>query len=394
MAATLLLRQHVDLALEPLVGLDRARLGKHLTTLDALAGDATQQTADVVAGLTAVEEFLEHLDAGAGRLLGLVLEADDLDFVANLHLAALDSASRHRATTFDREHVLDRHQERLVELTNRLGDVGVDRVEQVADTLVFLRVFGAVVGRLAGTTDDRHIVAGESVLRQQFADFHLDEVEKLRVVDEIDLVEKYHQRRHADLLGKEDVLPRLRHRAVGGTDNEDGAVHLGGTGDHVLDEVGVTRAVDVGVVPLESLVLYVTDGDGHRLRFVTNRATLGDICVALGHGQILRCLNSNKRACQRGLAVVDVSNRADVDVRLAPRERVLCHALLPRSSSLVAAGRWACVGCESLQRLVVRIVSVRPEAARQDMSCGDEQTCVSQVHFVRNKRGFVLGRRS
>ena len=63
--------------------------------------------------------------------------------------------------------------------------------------------------------------------------------------------------RHADLAREQDVLARLRHRAVGRGDDEDRAVHLGGAGDHVLDVVGVTRAVDVRVVALRRLVLDV-----------------------------------------------------------------------------------------------------------------------------------------
>ena len=67
---------------------------------------------------------------------------------------------------------------------------------------------------------------------------------------------------HLDLAGEEDVLPCLGHRAVGRGDDEDGPVHLGGAGDHVLDVVGVARAVDVGVVAGVRLVLDVGDGDG------------------------------------------------------------------------------------------------------------------------------------
>jgi hypothetical protein len=48
--------------------------------------------------------------------------------------------------------------------------------------------------------------------------------------------------RHADLLGEQHVLARLRHRAVGGGDHEDRAVHLSAHRDHVLDIVGVARA--------------------------------------------------------------------------------------------------------------------------------------------------------
>ena len=58
------------------------------------------------------------------------------------------------------------------------------------------------------------------------------------------------------------MLARLGHRAVGGRDHEDRAVHLGGAGDHVLDVVGVAGAVDVGVVTVGRLVLDVGDGDG------------------------------------------------------------------------------------------------------------------------------------
>ena len=54
---------------------------------------------------------------------------------------------------------------------------------------------------------------------------------------------------HTDLTGKQDVLTRLGHGAIGRGNHQDGAVHLGGTGDHVLDVVGVTGAIHVGVVP-------------------------------------------------------------------------------------------------------------------------------------------------
>ena len=46
----------------------------------------------------------------------LLLEADDLDLFADLHLTALDAARADRAAAGDREDVFDRHQERLVDL--------------------------------------------------------------------------------------------------------------------------------------------------------------------------------------------------------------------------------------------------------------------------------------
>src|SRR5436309_1960007 len=60
-ATTLLLLQAVDLGLELGVRSDRARLAEHLATLDLLALGAAEQSADVVAGLTLVEQLAEHL---------------------------------------------------------------------------------------------------------------------------------------------------------------------------------------------------------------------------------------------------------------------------------------------------------------------------------------------
>ena len=43
---------------------------------------------------------------------------------------------------------------------------------------------------------------------------------------------------HADLAGQEDVLAGLRHGSVGGRDDQDGAVHLGGSGEGGCDRPG------------------------------------------------------------------------------------------------------------------------------------------------------------
>ncbi len=176
------------------------------------------------------------------------LDADDLDFLADLDDAALDATRAHRAAARDREHVFDRHQERLVDRTLRLRDVLVDRLHQLEDGVVAeLRVL--VFQRHQGRAlDDRDLVARELVLRQQLANFQLDEFEQFRIVDHVDLVQEHDQRRHADLAGEQDVLAGLRHRAVGRRHDQDRAVHLRGAGDHVLHVVGVAGAVDVRVV--------------------------------------------------------------------------------------------------------------------------------------------------
>src|SRR3954468_5320327 len=324
MAAALLLGQDVDLRRELGVGLDRARLGQDLAALDLLALDAPDEAADVVAGLALLEQLLEHLDAGHDDLAGR-LDADELDLVADLDDAPLDAARRDRAPALDAEDVLDRHEEGLVDRALRGRDVRVDRVHQLLDGLVGL--VRGVVGRFERlqrrAADDRDVVTREVVLGQELADLELDEVEQLLVVDHVDLVEEDDHVRDLDLTGEQDVLAGLGHRSVGRGDDQDGAVHLGGSGDHVLDVVGVTRAVDVGVVAGVGLVLDVGDGDGDAtltlLGRVVDRIEGAVLGVALQR-EVLR-----DRRGQARLAVVDVADRADVDVRLGALELLLGH---------------------------------------------------------------------
>ena len=117
------------------------------------------------------------------------------------------------------------------------------------------------------TLDDRDGVAGIFVLGEQVAHFHLDEVEQLGIIHHVTLVQEDDERGHADLAGEQDVLAGLGHGAVGGGDDEDGAVHLGGAGDHVLDVIGVAGAIDVRVVALVALVLDVGGVDGDAALF-------------------------------------------------------------------------------------------------------------------------------
>src|SRR5690606_12797079 len=131
--------------------------------------------------------------------------------------------------------------------------------------------------------------------------------------------------RHADLAGEEDVLAGLRHRAVSGGDHQDRAVHLGGAGDHVLHEVGVAGAIDVSVVTLRGLILNVSNGDGDDLGSVTHGAALGDIGIGLDLGQALARLNGKDGGGGGGLAVVNVADGANVNVRFRALECAFSH---------------------------------------------------------------------
>ena len=117
--------------------------------------------------------------------------------------------------------------------------------------------------RMTGT-----LSPSEVVLREQLTDFELDEIEKLGIVDEIALVQEHHDTRHVDLACQQDVLARLRHRTVDCAHDQDRAVHLRGTRDHVLHVVCVSRAVDVRVVAVLRLVLDMRRRDRKNFRRV------------------------------------------------------------------------------------------------------------------------------
>src|SRR5690606_13297595 len=168
---------------------------------------------------------------------------------------------------------------------------------------------------------------------------------------------------NADLAGQEHVLLGLRHRAVGRGDHQDGAVHLRRTGDHVLDVVGVTRAVDVRVVPRLGLVLDVRDGDRDPAVALLRR--LVDV-LERREGVEVRVLvveHLGDRRGKRRLTVVDVSNGADVHVRLRPLELGLRHWLL-----LVAIlGRLETTA--SMYVLVIRAARAYSPRALATISC-------------------------
>ncbi len=320
MAATFVLRENVDLGLELGVRSHGLRGGENHATDHVLLFGAAEEEADVVARLGVVEELAEHFHARDDVFDGLA-EADAFDLVVQVHDAAFDTAGSDGAAARDREDVFDRHQERLVGLALRQRDVGVAGFHEFHDLVLVGGV--AFEGLEGGAADDRGVVAVKFVLGQEFADFHLDEVEEFRVVDHVALVQEHDDLRHANLVGEEDVFAGLRHRAVSGGNDEDGAVHLGSTGHHVLHVVGVPRAVDVGVVTVGSGVFHVRG---------VNRDTTGlffrsvvDFVETLGSGETAGCESRADCGGQSGFTVVNVADGANVAVRLASVKMFFCH---------------------------------------------------------------------
>ena len=173
---------------------------------------------------------------------------------------------------------------------------------------------------------DGSVVTVEVLAGEQLAHLELDELQDLLVVDHVGLVQRDEQVGNADLLGEQNVLTGLSHRAVGGGDHEDRAVHLSGTGDHVLDVVGVPGGVDVSVVTLGRLVLDVRDVDRDAaLALLRSGVDRREVALHVGRGRELVRQDLRDGRGKSGLTVVNVTDRSDVDVRLGPLELGLSH---------------------------------------------------------------------
>ena len=110
------------------------------------------------------------------------------------------------------------------------------------------------------------------------------------------------------------MLTGLGHGTIGSSNDQDSAVHLSSTSDHVLDVVSMARAVNVSVVTSLSLILDVSrvdrDTTSALLGSLIDVGIVHELCVAL-QSQVL-----GDSSGQSGLAVVNVTDGADVNMRL------------------------------------------------------------------------------
>src|SRR6185295_3595963 len=100
--------------------------------------------------------------------------------------------------------------------------------------------------------------------------------------------------RDADLASEQDVFASLGHWPVSCGHNQNCAIHLGGTGDHVFDIVCVAWAVDVRIVALVGLILDVGGVDGNTASFFFR----GIIDLVITSSFCLACLGKNCGDCR------------------------------------------------------------------------------------------------
>jgi len=320
---------------------------RNVATADFLDGDVLHVEADVVAGNTLSKLLVVHLD-------GLDFSGDvgrsEGDDHAGLEDTSLDTANRDRADTADLVHILKGKPEGLVGGT--LGGLdGVDGLEKglaallaALDLLLPALVPGSVVGGL------KHVVAVEARDGDEgnglgvVADL-LDEVggllddlleTGLGPLGGVHLVDGDDELLDTQGVGEQSVLTSLAilgdtslELTSTGGDDENSAIGLGGTSDHVLDEVTMAGGINDGDIVLGGLELPEGDIDGDTtltlgLELVKNPRILEGTLAELS-GFLLELLNGtaidttalvDEMTGSRRLAGVDVADDDDVDVEL------------------------------------------------------------------------------
>src|SRR6202158_686774 len=318
---SLFLRQYIGFCFELGVRGNRPGLGHHLPPLHFIFFRAAQQQSYVVPGNPFVQQLAEHLHA-SHDLLGRWSETHNLDFLAHLYLAALHSPGHYRAPSGNRKYIFDRHRNRFIHIAYRQRHLFINRHHQFQDLLLPLVL--AIERPERRPAYHRNRVPWKLIHLQQLAHLQLHQLQQLSVFYAVAFIQKHHNRRHSHLPRQQNVLASLRHRSIGCRHHQNRSIHLRRPGNHVLDVVGMPRTVNVRVMPVGRLVLHVRyrNGDPPLALFwrVVNRVERAELHL----GVVLRQYFGDRRR-QRRLAVVNVTNRSNVDVRLTALEFFLRH---------------------------------------------------------------------
>jgi hypothetical protein len=301
-AATLLLGQDVHGGKELLVGLGGAGLDNDHAAEDVVTLDTTEKETGVVTSAGLVAGLLEGLDVGDLGLDGVLVLADKLDFGILLQDTTLDTAGSDGTTAGNGEDVLNGHEERLSDVTLGCGNPGVDVLEELVNLLNTNVGLAALNGAKSGTHDNGGVVTLEAVGGKQLAHLHLDELQHLLVLNSIDLVDEDDNALDTDLTGKKQVLSGLGHLSIAGGNDDNSTVHGSSTSNHVLDVIGVTRAVNVGVMPVLGGVLDVCGGDGDTTLALLRSLVDGAIVEVVGEALLGLALGDG--SCEGGLVSV------------------------------------------------------------------------------------------
>jgi len=324
-------------------------VGGDVSSSDVLDGNVLDVESDVVTRAGLGEGLVVHLD---GLNFSGDVDGGEGGDHAGLDDTGLDSANWHSSNTTDLVDILEGKSEWLVG-RSRWWDDGVEGFEHgLAGELALLDFLGPslVPFHVGGFLDhvvsvparDWHKGDGlgvESNLLDVVGNFGSDFSESLLAVwwlSGVHLVDSNNELLDTEGVGEESVLSGLA--VLGDTsfeltntggDDEDGAIGLGGTGDHVLDEITVTGGVNDGDVELVGLELPEGDIDGDTsfslgLQLVQNPSVLEGTFTHL-MGFLLELLDGSlvdtsalvdEVTGSSGFTGIDVADNDDVNMSL------------------------------------------------------------------------------
>src|SRR3990170_67103 len=196
MPAPLLLGQHIHLSIELRVRRDRPRHTHHLTPLHIILTRPPQQQPHIVPSTSLIQQLTEHLHTRHRRPLRRT-DPHDLHLRPNLQNTLLHPTRHHRAPTRNRKHILDRHLERLVHITRRLRNIRIHRPPQPKHKNPPPPIPPHPLQRRP--PHHRHLITRKLILSQKIPNLQLHQIQQLRIIHHVDLVQKHHDVRDTHL---------------------------------------------------------------------------------------------------------------------------------------------------------------------------------------------------
>ena len=321
--ATFFFLQDINLSLKFRVRFNLSRVADYHTTFDFVLVDTTEQQTYVVTSFAFVKNLTEHFNTGYNRFL-VGTQTQDLYLVANFYATGLDTTRSNSTTTSNREYVLNRHQERFINIARRQRNPSIYSVHELE---YFLFPLGfAVQGTQSRTADNRRVVAIVFISGEELSHLHFNEFEHLFIVYHITFVQEYNDTRNVYLTSQQDVLASLRHRTISCCNHDNSTVHLSSTGYHVLYIVGVTRAVNVCIVTICSFIFYVRSIDSNTTFFLFRSVI--DRIERAQFRKTFFCKNRSDSGGQGRFTVVYVTDSTNVYVRFGTLKLFFCHSFV------------------------------------------------------------------
>ena len=227
-------------------------VGSDVSTAKILDGNVLHVETNIVTRDSLGERLVVHLN---GLNFGNNTSRGKHGVDARLDDTSLDTADRNRSNTSNLVDILERKTEGLVGRTLGWGDA-VKSLEQVGSLVPrhVGRLVNHVVSLPSGDGDERNLHGLVANLLEVSGDLILDfVVTVLRVLDGlvVHLVTGDNHLLDTKGVSEESVLTGLSilgdtslETTLGGVNDKDGNIGLGGTGDHVLDEITVSRGIN------------------------------------------------------------------------------------------------------------------------------------------------------